>query len=55
MAKGEPLDVVIADAGVMATPFGRMADGFETQSVPITWATLYRSTGLRFLSVQVGG
>jgi NAD(P)-dependent dehydrogenase (short-subunit alcohol dehydrogenase family) len=31
LAKGAPLDVVIANAGVMATPFGRTADGFETQ------------------------
>jgi NAD(P)-dependent dehydrogenase (short-subunit alcohol dehydrogenase family) len=31
MAKGEPFDVVIANAGVMATPFGHTADGFETQ------------------------
>src|SRR5215469_11276716 len=31
MAKGEPLDLVIANAGVMATPFGHTADGFETQ------------------------
>jgi len=31
LARGEPLDVVIANAGVMATPFGRTADGFETQ------------------------
>jgi len=31
LAKGEPFDVVIANAGVMATPFGRTADGFETQ------------------------
>ena len=30
-AKGKPLDVVVANAGVMATPFGRTADGFETQ------------------------
>src|SRR5277367_4800701 len=29
VAKGEPLDVVIANAGVMATPFGHTADGFE--------------------------
>lgn len=28
---GKPLDLVIANAGVMATPFGRTADGFETQ------------------------
>jgi NAD(P)-dependent dehydrogenase (short-subunit alcohol dehydrogenase family) len=31
VAQGEPLDVVIANAGVMATPFGKTADGFETQ------------------------
>src|SRR6266852_9696957 len=31
LAKREPLDVVIANAGVMATPFGKTADGFETQ------------------------
>src|SRR5215467_4621308 len=31
MAKGEPLDLVIANAGVMATPFGHTVDGFETQ------------------------
>ena len=31
MAKGERLDVVIANAGVMATPFGHTTDGFETQ------------------------
>jgi len=31
LAKGEPLDVVIANAGVMATPFGHTAEGFETQ------------------------
>jgi NAD(P)-dependent dehydrogenase (short-subunit alcohol dehydrogenase family) len=31
LAKGEPIDVVIANAGVMATPFGHTVDGFETQ------------------------
>ena len=31
LAKRELLDVVIANAGVMATPFGHTADGFETQ------------------------
>ncbi|MGE0178720.1 MAG: SDR family NAD(P)-dependent oxidoreductase [Sphingomonas sp.] len=31
VAKGEQFDVVIANAGVMATPFGKTADGFETQ------------------------
>lgn len=29
--KGEQFDVVIANAGVMATPFGQTSDGFETQ------------------------
>jgi NAD(P)-dependent dehydrogenase (short-subunit alcohol dehydrogenase family) len=29
--KGERFDVVIANAGVMATPFGHTVDGFETQ------------------------
>jgi NAD(P)-dependent dehydrogenase (short-subunit alcohol dehydrogenase family) len=31
LAKGDLFDVVIANAGVMATPFGHTADGFETQ------------------------
>src|ERR1700731_4703581 len=31
LAKAERFDVVIANAGVMATPFGHTADGFETQ------------------------
>jgi NAD(P)-dependent dehydrogenase (short-subunit alcohol dehydrogenase family) len=31
LADDEPFDVVIANAGVMATPFGHTADGFETQ------------------------
>jgi NAD(P)-dependent dehydrogenase (short-subunit alcohol dehydrogenase family) len=31
LAKGKPFDVVIANAGVMATPFGHTSDGFETQ------------------------
>lgn len=31
LAKKEPLDVVIANAGVMATPLGKTVDGFETQ------------------------
>ncbi len=30
-ADGRPFDVVIANAGVMATPLGQTADGFETQ------------------------
>jgi NAD(P)-dependent dehydrogenase (short-subunit alcohol dehydrogenase family) len=31
VARGEAFDAVIANAGVMATPFGHTADGFETQ------------------------
>src|SRR5580704_2703783 len=31
VADGRPFDVVIANAGVMRTPFGQTADGFETQ------------------------
>ena len=31
LAKKKPLDVVIANAGVMATPLGKTVDGFETQ------------------------
>jgi NAD(P)-dependent dehydrogenase (short-subunit alcohol dehydrogenase family) len=31
VAAQKPLDVIIANAGVMAAPFGHTADGFETQ------------------------
>lgn len=31
LVDGRPFDVVIANAGVMAAPFGHTADGFETQ------------------------
>jgi len=31
LKKGAPFDVIVANAGVMATPFGHTADGFETQ------------------------
>lgn len=31
VADGRPFDLVIANAGVMAPPFGRTVDGFETQ------------------------
>jgi NAD(P)-dependent dehydrogenase (short-subunit alcohol dehydrogenase family) len=31
LVRGETFDVVIANAGVMATPFGHTVDGFETQ------------------------
>jgi hypothetical protein len=32
--RNEPFDLVIANAGVMATPFGHAVDGFETSSGP---------------------
>ena len=31
LAAGKNIDIIIANAGVMATPFGHTADGFETQ------------------------
>jgi NAD(P)-dependent dehydrogenase (short-subunit alcohol dehydrogenase family) len=31
LKEGKPLDIIIANAGVMATPFGKTDDGFETQ------------------------
>ena len=31
LAEGKPLDIIIANAGVMATPFGKTSDGFEMQ------------------------
>ncbi|MDN7183857.1 SDR family NAD(P)-dependent oxidoreductase [Caballeronia sp. SEWSISQ10-4 2] len=31
LEEGKPLDIIIANAGVMASPFGKTADGFETQ------------------------
>jgi NAD(P)-dependent dehydrogenase (short-subunit alcohol dehydrogenase family) len=31
LARGDAFDVIVANAGVMATPFGKTADGFETQ------------------------
>lgn len=31
LADGQPFDVIIANAGVMAPPFGRTVDGFEIQ------------------------
>jgi NAD(P)-dependent dehydrogenase (short-subunit alcohol dehydrogenase family) len=31
LAKGKGFDLVIANAGVMATPIGHTSDGFETQ------------------------
>ncbi len=31
VTEGKPFDILVANAGVMATPFGRTVDGFETQ------------------------
>jgi NAD(P)-dependent dehydrogenase (short-subunit alcohol dehydrogenase family) len=31
LAEGKPFDLIIANAGVMACPFGKTTDGFETQ------------------------
>lgn len=31
VARGEPFDLVVANAGIMAVPFGRTRDGFERQ------------------------
>jgi NAD(P)-dependent dehydrogenase (short-subunit alcohol dehydrogenase family) len=63
LAKGEPFDVVIANAGIMATPFGHTADGFETQFgtnhlghfvLVNRMATLLR-TGGRLINVSSAG
>jgi len=54
-AKGEPFDVVIANAGVMATPFGHTADGFETQFGTNHLGTLSSLTASRRLSAQEDG
>src|SRR5258706_9700263 len=55
LERGEPFDVVIANAGVMATPFAVRLTASRRSSAPITWATLYWSTGLLLLSVRAGG
>jgi NAD(P)-dependent dehydrogenase (short-subunit alcohol dehydrogenase family) len=63
LAKGEPFDVIVANAGVMATPFGHTADGFETQFgtnhlghfvLVNRLAPLLRAGG-RFISLSSGG
>ena len=46
LKKGELFDVVIANAGVMATPFGHTADSFETQFGTNHLGHLCSSTGL---------
>ena len=63
LAKGEPFDAIIANAGVMATPFGHTTDGFETQFgtnhlghfvLVNRLARLLRAGG-RFVSLSSGG
>jgi NAD(P)-dependent dehydrogenase (short-subunit alcohol dehydrogenase family) len=55
LERGEPFDVVIANAGVRPPPLAVRLTASRRSSAPITWATLYWSTGLLLLSVQVGG
>jgi NAD(P)-dependent dehydrogenase (short-subunit alcohol dehydrogenase family) len=62
-ADGHRFDVVIANAGVMATPFGRTADGFETQFgtnylghfVLVNRLAPLLSAGGRFVSLSSAG
>src|SRR6266446_7064028 len=49
LKKGEPFDVVIANAGVMATPFGQTLDVLKRSSGPIIWAISFSSTESRRL------
>jgi NAD(P)-dependent dehydrogenase (short-subunit alcohol dehydrogenase family) len=63
VAKGEPFDLVIANAGVMATPFGHTADGFETQFgtnhlghfVFVNRIALLMRTGSRLINLASSG
>ena len=63
VANGEPFDLVIANAGVMATPFGHTADGFETQFgtnhlghfVLVNRITRLMETGSRLINVSSSG
>ncbi|HKF02241.1 MAG TPA: SDR family NAD(P)-dependent oxidoreductase [Candidatus Sulfotelmatobacter sp.] len=45
MAKNQAFDVIIANAGVMATPLGHTVDGFETQFGTNHLGHLSSSTG----------
>ena len=63
LAKAEPFDAIIANAGVMATPFGHTADGFETQFgtnhlghfVLVNRLARLLRPGARFVSLSSGG
>ncbi len=55
LKKGKTFDIVIANAGVMATPFGHTAPMVSRRSsAPITSGTLCSLTGLLLSSVRVG-
>jgi NAD(P)-dependent dehydrogenase (short-subunit alcohol dehydrogenase family) len=63
LAKGQFFDVVISNAGVMATPFGHTADGFETQFgtnhlghfVLVNWIAPLLRKGSRLINVSSAG
>ena len=63
VARNEPFDLVIANAGVMATPFGHTADGFETQFginhlghfVLVNRIAALMRTGSRLVNLSSGG
>jgi NAD(P)-dependent dehydrogenase (short-subunit alcohol dehydrogenase family) len=63
VAAGEPFDLVIANAGIMATPFGHTADGFESQFgtnhlghfVLVNRIASLLTAGARLVNVSSGG
>jgi hypothetical protein len=52
VAKGEPFEVILANAGLLGTPFGHTADGLRLSSAPIIWATLCSLIELHRSSVR---
>jgi NAD(P)-dependent dehydrogenase (short-subunit alcohol dehydrogenase family) len=63
LQRGQGFDVIIANAGVMATPFGHTADGFETQfgtnhlghCVFVNRIAPLMKTGSRFVALASSG
>jgi NAD(P)-dependent dehydrogenase (short-subunit alcohol dehydrogenase family) len=63
LTKGEPFDLIIANAGVMATPFEHTADGFERQFgtnhlghfVLVNRIAPLMRTGSRLVNLSSGG
>jgi NAD(P)-dependent dehydrogenase (short-subunit alcohol dehydrogenase family) len=63
VTKGEPFDLIIANAGVMATPFEHTADGFERQFgtnhlghfVLVNRIAPLMRTGSRLINLSSGG